>query len=125
MFIMKSSYNKDYMSQKKLPKSIKIGYANFKLRHVAKKSLKVEDLGEMEFSPNHVLRIFGKQNNSELANTLVHEISHAINYVFNIEFKNAKEEEKFVRQYTNGLVTVLRDNPGLLDLLKIYLQPEN
>lgn len=110
---------------KKLPKEIKIGYATFKLRHVARKSEKPIDMGEMEYQPNHVIRLFGKQEDSELANSLAHEIIHGINYIFDIPFKNAKEEEKFVRRFTNGLITVFKDNPKLLDFLKSYLHPDN
>jgi hypothetical protein len=117
--------NKDIMCrQKKLPSKIKIGYAEFKVRHIARKSEKTVDMGEMEFVPNHVIRLFGKQENSELANSLFHEILHGINYVFDVPFKNVKEEEKYVRHTTNGMMTVFKDNPELLDLLKSYLHPD-
>jgi len=118
------TYKDNMCRQKKLPKKIKIGYAEFKLRWMAKKSENPVDLGELEYQPNHVIRLFGKQEDSEFANSLMHEVLHGINYIFDIPFKNSREEEKYVRHSANALITVFKDNPELLDVLKAYLHPD-
>lgn len=106
---------------KELLRRVKIGYATFKIQHVSRKALGQTDFGELEYGTN-VIRIFGQQSNEELVNTLMHEIGHGICYIFNIQFKTPREEEDFIREYTNGIITVFRDNPKLLTFLKRNLK---
>jgi hypothetical protein len=49
-------------------------------------------------------------------NTLIHEIFHAIYYVYNIEEKD--EEERVVNTFANGWHQVLSDNPSLVNYVK-------
>lgn len=104
-----------------LPKKIKIGYSVYKLRHVVKK-LDIDkakrkgrnvDMGECDFSAQ-TLRVFGKQGSDEFANTVLHEILHAINEVHKIRFKNERLEEEYVTRYADVLLTLFKDNPKLL-----------
>ena len=55
------------------------------------------------------------------ANTILHEILHAVVYQWNIEL-GEKEEETLVNSLTNGLVTVFVDNPDLMDYLKTKIK---
>lgn len=104
-----------------IPKKIKIGYAVYKLRHVSKK-LNIDeakrkgrnvDMGECDFSAQ-TLRVFGKQGDDEFANTVLHEILHALNEIHKIKFKNDKAEEEYVTRYADALLTLFKDNPKLL-----------
>ena len=51
------------------------------------------------------------------ANTLIHELLHAIVYQWNMELEE-KDEEKLVNGLANGLTTIFVDNPKLMDFLK-------
>ena len=51
------------------------------------------------------------------ANTLIHEILHAIVYQWNMELEE-KDEERLVNGLANGLTTIFVDNPKLMDFLK-------
>ena len=53
-------------------------------------------------------------------NTLIHELFHAIFYVYNIEEKD--EEERVVNTFANGWHQVLSDNPAMLNYLKRTLK---
>jgi hypothetical protein len=104
-------------------KKVKIGYADFKIRHLSKRtsSRKLEDMGELDYG-EHTITIFGKQADSEYMNTMLHEFFHAMNWVFNIPYKSAKQEEEYVKMNTSALITLFKDNPELLDTIKEHLQ---
>ena len=53
---------------------------------------------------------------SLLAETLWHEVKHAINAFFDID--DSSTEEEFVSLSAKGDIAVLRDNPLLLELIK-------
>jgi hypothetical protein len=55
-----------------------------------------------------------------LADTLIHEITHAIWWVYGLEDKD--EEERTVATLSTGWTQVYRDNPSLLDWLKKALK---
>ena len=110
--------------KRSLPKKIKIGHADYKIRHVSKKSngAKLKDLGECDYV-NQVITLFGNQAPSELSDSLCHEIFHGLIQTFNIPFKNAREEEKYVRHFTGMMITLFKDNPELLRYLDSVLHP--
>lgn len=112
-------------SRTRLPKKVKIGYAEYNVKHVAKKSQKrYADLGECDYT-NHLITLFGNQAPSELCDSFFHECLHAIIMNFNIPFKNGKEEERYVKHFSHSLMTVFKDNPSLLDYLKYQLKLRN
>lgn len=49
-------------------------------------------------------------------NTLIHEIFHAIYYVYSIQDND--EEERVVNTFANGWHQVLNDNPQLVNYIK-------
>lgn len=51
--------------------------------------------------------------------TLLHEILHAVYFVWNLEDKD--DEERTVTGLSTGLSTVLHDNPELVELLSSSL----
>ena len=54
------------------------------------------------------------------SNTLIHELFHAIYYVYNIQDND--EEERVVNTFANGWHQVLKDNPDLVNYLKRTLK---
>lgn len=72
-----------------------------------------------------VIRIAKGQKKVEKANTILHEIIHALVYVQGLEpdLKGDKEE-KVVLSLTNGLIQFMRDNPKVMNqIMKMIKKP--
>lgn len=72
-----------------------------------------------------LIRIAKGQKKIEKANTILHEIMHALVYVQGLEpdLKGDKEE-KVVLSLTNGLIQFMRDNPRVMDqIIKMIKKP--
>ena len=70
-------------------------------------------MGETD-SVNHIIHYANNAPSQiELANTILHELGHAITEMHQIKFTDEAQEEHVVASYTNGLFTILRDNPEL------------
>ena len=93
---------------------IKIGYRNYKL-DVWPDTFASTEEAEGEF--------FAKDGKHG-ANTLLHEILHAIVYQYGLAEDIKDKEEKIVNTLTNGLSAVFIDNPWLLDYLKDKVKKE-
>jgi hypothetical protein len=93
-------------------KRLKVGYAKYKLTPISKVSAEKRKI-QGEFSHNNYEIVYDESLVSiELLNTILHEIFHAVFRVWDVKMK-AKEEELTVERLTNGLVSVLIDNPKL------------
>lgn len=101
--------------RRKTPKRIKIGYLDFKLMPRSKKwSVKHKAVGMCVPEDGHIA-YYSKQKRSEIVNTILHEMIHGVVYMFDINFRNLREEERVVRKIANGLHTVFKDNPEFLE----------
>jgi hypothetical protein len=101
--------------RRKRPKRIKIGYLDFKLIPRSKKwSIKHKAVG-MCLPEDGRIAFSTAQKRSEIVNTILHEMLHGVVYMFDINFRNLREEEKVVRKMANGLHTVFKDNPEFLE----------
>lgn len=106
---------------RRLPSKIKIGYAVYKIKHLAKKRNidnlrkkgKKPMMGECEFSSQNI-RVYGRQGEDEFANTILHEILHAINDVHKVKIGGDKKEEYLTTRYADCLLTLFKDNPKFL-----------
>lgn len=97
-----------------IPKTVKVGYSQFSL--IPRDEIwakKQKAVGECH-AYKSIIEYDKTQNSNELVNTLIHETLHAIAYVFDIEFRNSREEEDVVRKMANGLQTVMGDNPEFI-----------
>jgi hypothetical protein len=100
---------------RKIPKRIKIGYSNFKIiprsKHwgIRNKAYGMCEPEDAKIQYNNNLK------KDELVNTILHEVIHGIVYMYDIPFKNMKDEESVVRKLANGLHTVFKDNPNFLE----------
>ena len=98
-------------------KKIKVGYREYKLEKWKQTVANANDAHGQFFAKEGIIGYTEEEKGISHANTLLHEILHAIVYQWNIELED-KEEEKLVNGLTNGLTTVLVDNPKLVDYLK-------
>ena len=60
--------------------------------------------------------VFGKS-----MNTVLHEIMHGIIYQYGLVETLGEKEEVTVNTITNGLTTVFKDNPWLVDYIKKHI----
>lgn len=105
------------MRRKKLPKFIKFGALTYK---VVKHRKTTKDLGETDFN-KRVIHIW-KQEACEVPNTLAHECLHMVleDIIKSImsDKKSVEDfEEDLVRLATPRFLTLLRENPELLEYL--------
>tara|TARA_Y100001963_G_scaffold45434_1_gene64064 strand:- start:4840 stop:5208 length:369 start_codon:yes stop_codon:yes gene_type:complete len=104
---------------------IKIGYRNYKLDVWPDTFASTEEAEGEFFAKDGKIGIKGSTLGSmHGANTLLHEILHAIVYQYGLAEDIKDKEEKIVNTLTNGLSAVLIDNPWLLDYLKDKVKKE-
>ena len=99
------------------PDKIKIGYRDYKLEEWKQTVASANEAQGQFFSKEGVIGYTGDEKGVSHANTLIHELLHAIIYQWNMELED-KVEELVVNGLANGLTTVLVDNPKLIDYLK-------
>ena len=100
-----------------IPEKIKVGYRDYKLEEWKQTVATANEAHGQFFSKEGVIGYTTDEKGVSHANTVLHEILHAIVYQWNIELED-KEEEKLVNILTNWLTTVFVDNPKLMDYLK-------
>jgi len=100
-----------------IPEKIKVGYRDYKLEEWKQTVASANEAQGQFFSKEGVIGYTADEKGVSHANTLIHEILHAIIYQWNMDL-DEKIEEHVVNGLTNGLTTVLVDNPKLIDYLK-------
>jgi len=99
------------------PDKIKIGYRDYKLEEWKQTVARANEAQGQFFAKEGVIGYTAEETGVSHANTLIHEILHAIVYQWNMELEE-KDEEKLVNGLANGLTTIFVDNPKLMDFLK-------
>ena len=99
-----------------IPEKIKIGYKEYRLEKLKQTVASANEAQGQFFAKEGIIGYTDDEKGVSHANTLLHEIIHAIVYQWNIDV--GEKEETIVNGLTNGLTTVLVDNPKLIDYLK-------
>ncbi len=106
---------------KKLPKTLRIGAIDYKIIKRPFKDIGAFDntsqykgycdreAGEIHLNSDHI------EDSSDPINTLLHEILHALFREYCID---TDQEEYIVRCLSNGLCSVFKNNPKLLETVK-------
>ena len=102
-------------------KQVKIGYLEADVNPVKGRDAEKREIFGEFFSKHHEIDYDEDMVDSEIVNTLLHEIGHAIVHVFGIEFTNNEQEEKVIKSLMGGLTTVFKDNKEFLDWLRTTL----
>ena len=105
----------------KIPQSIKVGYRDYKLEKWKQTVANANDAHGQFFAKEGIIGYTDEEQGVSHANTLLHEILHAVVYQWNIDLDD-KMEEIVVNGLTNGLTTVFVDNPELMDYLKTKIK---
>lgn len=115
----------------KKPDSIKIGWKDVQIEYVNPGFFKNNtDYWGQYLARKSVIEIQEEIQGDDLANTLIHEVLHAIVYTSSLNaeggaLEDAKDEEQTVNSIANHLMSVIKDNPWFLDFLKEQIKPEN
>lgn len=96
--------------------ALKVGRKHYRVKY---RTLTPALLGRMSYG-HSVIQIDDGQTNPETADTLLHEILHAIWAHRNLS--DRCREERAVTELTSGLIAVFRDNPGLLQHLETLVK---
>ena len=98
----------------KLPKTIKVGYADYKIVQMKREIADADSKDGHCNVREHIITIRAENRpQSEIANTLLHEVMHAIWYMWGNG--SGQEEETCVTTLSNGLLTVMRDNKEFVE----------
>ena len=100
-----------------IPEKIKVGYRSYKLEEWKQTVASANEAQGQFFSKEGVIGYTADEKGVSHANTLIHEILHAIVYQWSMELDD-KVEELVVNGLANGLTTIFVDNPKLLDYFK-------
>ena len=104
-------------------KNIKIGYRDYKIKNLDSIVSRCNEINGQFLASDGVIALSSTEDNISHANTLIHEVLHAIIYQWGVELDD-KEEEKICNTIANGLTTVFVDNPSLLSYLQKNLKGE-
>ena len=99
-----------------IPEKIKIGYKEYRLEKWKQTVASANEAQGQFFEKEGIIGYTDEEKGVSHANTLLHEIIHAVVYQWNIDV--GEKEETIVNGLTNGLTTVLVDNPKLMDYLR-------
>ena len=122
---------KNKQLNKELPNSIKIGYINYQF------DFWPDSFSSTEKAQGEFFEEAGKIGLKESAipsiqgvNTLLHEILHAVVYEHSLTcdgnvLSTDTNEEIVVNSITNGLMTVIKDNPWFLKFLQENIHGRN
>jgi len=103
---------------------VKVGFADIKIDRVTASFTKNNaDCWGQYLSRENRIEIQKEVDGIDYANTLLHEIMHAIVYLSSLNadggaLKEDDNEEQVTNTLTNWLMGVFRDNPKLLDIIK-------
>ena len=106
---------------------IKIGYRNYKIDVWSDTFASTEDAEGEFFAKEGKIGIKGSTiDSAHGANTVLHEVLHAISYQYAItDILKEHKEEKLINTFANGLMAVFVDNPWLLDYIKSKAEVEH
>ena len=105
----------------KIPEKIKVGYREYKLEKWKQTIANAGDAHGQFFAKEGVIGYTAEETGVSHANTLLHELLHAIIYQWHIDL-DEKTEEIVVNGLTNGLTTIFVDNSELMDYLKTKIK---
>lgn len=113
------------------PNNVKVGWKDIRIEYIEPQFERNNaDFWGQFLSRKGVIEIQKEIQGDDLANTLLHEVLHAIVYASSLNseggaLEDHKDEEQTVNSITNHLMAVFKDNPWFLDFLKEQIKPKN
>ena len=108
---------------KKIPSTVKIGCYSFKVEVGPSWAFQnSSELGHCNLD-ECAIRLSPTLSPQQLANTFLHEVIHAIHWVYGLE--DTSNEERFTNETANGLCALWQDNPQTMDWWKSIVNMES
>lgn len=98
-----------FKGYKGLPKTVRIGCYTYDVGIMHGDDADIAEVAGATSGLRQMIRVRPHMKPQQLANTFMHEVLHAIHYVYGL--KDGDEEEKFTNQTANGLCAFWQDNP--------------
>jgi len=99
----------------KLPGKVKVSYIDYSIGEYPKAEATAgKEVGDCDIAINRIRVQVADCSSQHQANTLLHEILHAITHEYNVSFKS---EESAVNGFANGLCQVIRDNKDIVKFI--------
>jgi hypothetical protein len=92
-----------------LPRRLKIGQFTFRVKVLEKVQVEEDQCFGSADLENQVISLVSKLRLEQAVNTVQHEITHCINYVYGVD--DDSTEEQVTTQHTNGQIAFWLDNP--------------
>lgn len=94
------------------PSKVRIFGREYSINFHAYSPLNDSDLGNC-CNLAHVINIADGMSPMEEADTVLHEVLHAISWAMHLEYGCESSEERIVSSFATGIMGVLQDNPRL------------
>lgn len=91
---------------------IKIGEVVWKVNETSH----IDDFGVTEYMAGEIL-LNSSQTTSQMRETLLHEVCHAIVFSYGIQLGTPEQEEQFINSFSPVLLSVICNNPEFLSIL--------
>lgn len=98
-----------------IPSRVKVGWRVYKVVAANIEEEGVDHFGACDYK-NHIMYVSDEMSYDEQVQTLLHEIMHAIFY--ETGHATLRDNEDAVEASANGMYSVLRANPKLLDAIR-------
>lgn len=104
----------------KLPSKLRIGYQTYSLVDSTEVLTELNYQGRTDKN-QALIEFSNRYPDEEIADTLIHEVLHAIfyNYIYDLE---GMDEEAIVTMVAHGLSQVFKDNPKFIDEVQKLLK---
>lgn len=100
----------------KIPKAISVGYRTYGVNPLETADHEMTEKYGWCDKVNNQIYIYTNSEPMVVADTLVHEVLHAVWFYMGLDDKH--DEEAVVNRLATGLSTVMYDNPDLVDFIK-------
>lgn len=96
-----------------MPKTVRIGFSTFKIEVMPRHHADIAGgICGTSNGTKQIITITEGQNPQQTANTFLHEVIHAIHWVYGLMSREDPAEEEYTNLTTNGLCAFWQDNPA-------------
>lgn len=104
----------------KLPKAISVGYRTYGVNPLEMADHEMTEKYGWCDKANNQIYVYTGSEPMVVADTLLHEILHAVWFYMGLDDKH--DEEAVVNRLATGFTTVLYDNPDIVDFVKYCIE---
>lgn len=107
---------------KSMPKSVRVGFSTYKVTLMAEDDASIHGICGATNADRQIITIAEKMSPQQTANTLLHEVIHAIHTIYGLTHRDQPpSEEEYTNLTTNGLCAFFQENPECLNWIQSAL----